>query len=145
MNTYLRHGALCGLLSSALFGASGVQAQVPQNLIEQLLALPAIQNLMQKVPELQNLTQQCANPAYRQRNAESCLRAEQAAALGRMPHELRVVMSSPVAAKSLRELCMTAVNMGTTSWLCVELGKADTQFGQQMRLRQMEINASQPG
>jgi len=140
-------GRLCLAIAALALAISpfAVHAQAPQNLVEQLLALPAIQNLLQRVPELQTLSQQCGNPAYRHRNAEPCLRAEQAAALSRMPHELRVVMTNPVSARSLRELCMTAVNMGTSSWLCTELGKADNQFGEQMRQRQMEINAAQPG
>lgn len=130
------------LLAAALVGMAPL---AHANLVEQLLALPAIQNLLNRVPELQALAQQCGNPAYRQRNIEPCQRADQAAALSRMPPQLRALMANPVMANSLRELCVAAVGTGRTSYLCVELSKADAQFLMRAREREAEINRESPG
>lgn len=103
-------------------------------LIEDLLALPAIQSLLGRIPELEPLVKRCDDPVYRQRNLELCQRATQAAELAKMPPELRAVMASPPAAASLRQLCVAVIGQpAQSSYLCAELGKFDTAFQDQAR------------
>jgi len=115
-------------------------------IIEDLLALPAIQSLLGRVPELQSLAQNCNNPAFRQRNAQLCLNAENASKLARMPVELRAVMSNPTTAASMRELCLAVQNMPVRdTFLCVQLAQADLTFQAQMqreRIRMEQESAS---
>ena len=116
----------------------------PAGVLEDLLAIPAIQSLLGRAPELQATVQRCADTRYRQRNATVCLQAEQAARLARVPPELRAVLAVPTASASLRDLCLTA--QGTKiqeTYLCVELGKADTTFKTLMDQRRAEAAQTQ--
>ncbi len=99
-------------------------------ILEEMLAIPAIQGLLGRLPELPVLTRNCEDPAFKQRNVTFCQQVEGTARLANMPHELRQLMAQPKAAASLRELCLAA-NGGPTqnSYLCAELYKADTNFG----------------
>ncbi len=98
-------------------------------LIEDLLAIPAIQSLLGRQPELQAVVQRCADVRYKQRNPAICQQAEEANRLAKMPPELRAVLANPTTAKSLRELCL-AVQAGAlnNSYLCAELYKAESGF-----------------
>jgi len=102
--------------------------------IEELLALPAIQSLLGRLPDVQATLQRCASEGrYRQRNAAVCQQAENASRLAKMPLELRAVLAMPAASASIRELCL-AVQSGPTqnSYLCAELAKADLGFKTQL-------------
>ncbi len=108
-------------------------------ILEDLLALPAIQSLLGRLPELPVITRNCADPAFKQRNLTLCQQAEQAAQLAKMPPELRAVMATPPAAASLRELCLAAI--GTPAYdgyLCSELYKFDETFQKQSQLQRQE-------
>ena len=97
--------------------------------LEDLLAIPAIQSLLGRTPDLQATVQRCTDARYRQRNATACQQADQAARLAKVPPELRAVLAVPASSASLRELCLMA--QGTVvrgTYLCAELGKADTSF-----------------
>lgn len=95
-------------------------------LIEDLLAVPAIQSLLGRLPELNPLVKQCEDISYKQRNPALCQQAEQAAKLAKMPPELRAVMATPQAAASLRQLCIAAIGKPAyNSYLCTELVKVD--------------------
>ena len=98
-------------------------------ILEDLLASPAIQSLLNRVPELQATMQRCADAKYKQRNTAACVQAENAARLAKVPPEVRAVLSVPASAASLRDLCLAVqqTNMQET-YLCAELGKADTGF-----------------
>lgn len=109
-------------------------------IIEDLLALPAIQSLLGRVPELEPLVKRCDDITYRQRNLELCQRAAQAAQLAKMPPELRAVMATPPAAASLRELCITAIGRPAyNGYLCQELHKYDETFREQSRRMQPQV------
>jgi len=98
-------------------------------IIEDLLAMPAIQAWLGRVPELAPLVQRCDDVNYRQRNLELCQQAAQAAQLARMPPELRAVMASPPAAASLRELCVAAIGKPAyNGYLCTQLYQYDENF-----------------
>ena len=113
-------------------------------ILEDLLASPAIQSLLNRVPELQATVQRCADARYRQRNTPACQQAEQAARLAKVPPELRAVLAVPAASTSLRDLCL-AVQASKTqeTYLCAELGKADTSFKSLMDQRRAVIEAGQ--
>lgn len=117
---------------------------VQAGVLEDLLAVPAIQALLGRAPDLQAAVQKCADAKYRQRNAAACQQAEQAARLARVPPELRAVLAVPASSASLRDLCLTAQGAKTQdSYLCIELGKADTPFRSLMDQRRAEIAAAQ--
>ncbi len=123
------------LALSACFLLAGAIAQA--GVIEDLLALPAIQSLLGRIPELPNLVRNCGDAGYKQRNLAFCQQAEQAALLAKMPAELRAVMARKESAISLRELCVAAIgNLPRESYLCAELYKFDTDFQSQSRLMQ---------
>jgi hypothetical protein len=108
-------------------------------LIEDLLAIPAIQSLLGRIPELEPLVRRCDDVNYKQRNLELCQQAAQAAQLARMPPELRSVMATPPAAASLRDLCITAIGRPAyDSYLCKELYKFDETFKLQSQRVQQE-------
>ena len=112
-------------------------------ILEDLLASPAIQSLLVRVPELQATLQRCTDARYRQRNTASCVQAENAARLARVPPEVRAVLSVPASAASLRALCLAVqqTNMQET-YLCAELGKADTGFKSLIEQRRAEAEAA---
>jgi hypothetical protein len=106
-------------------------------IIEDLLAVPAIQSLLGRLPELPNLVRNCQDAGYKQRNLAFCQQAEQAALLAKMPIELRAVMARKDSADSLRELCVAAIGkLPKESYLCAELYKYDSDF--QLQSRQMQ-------
>ena len=73
-------------------------------ILEDLLASPAIQSLLVRVPELQATMQRCADAKYRQRNAAACVQAENAARLAKVPLEMRALLSVPASDAALRDL-----------------------------------------
>ena len=97
--------------------------------IEDLLAIPAIQSLLGRQPELAALANRCIDANYRQRNQATCKQAEEAVRLAKIPPEVRAVLARPAAAASLRELCLgvQATPLAAT-YLCSELGKAEVGF-----------------
>ena len=126
---------LCAMLLTAGCAFQPAQAGI----LEELLAVPAIQSLLGRMPELPIITRNCADPAFKQRNLTLCQQAAQAAQLAKMPPELRAVMATPPAAASLRELCLAAI--GTPAYggyLCSELYKFDETFKGQTQLKQQE-------
>ena len=112
-------------------------------ILEDLLASPAIQSLLNRVPELQSTVQRCADARYRQRNTAVCVQAENAARLAKVPPEVRAVLSVPASAASLRDLCLAVqqTNMQET-YLCAELGKADTGFKSLIEQRRATVEAA---
>ena len=112
-------------------------------ILEDLLASPAIQSLLNRVPELQATVQRCADVRYRQRNTAVCVQAENAARLAKVPPEVRAVLSVPASAASLRDLCLAVqqTNMQET-YLCAELGKADTGFKSLIEQRRATVEAA---
>lgn len=130
----MKNTRLALLLAAAMLAA---HPAAHAGLIEELLALPAIQSLLGRIPELDPLVKRCEDVAYRQRNQETCQQAVQAAELAKMPSELRAVMSTPKAAASLRQLCLAVVGQPAQgSYLCAELAKHDTSFNDKVRLQQ---------
>jgi hypothetical protein len=114
--------ALAGMLAF-------VHPMAQAGLIEDLLAVPAIQALLGRLPELEPLVERCENVSFKQRNPALCQQAEQAAQLAKMPPELRAVMATPPAAASLRELCLAAIDTPAyKGYLCSELYKFDETF-----------------
>ena len=106
-------------------------------IVEDLLALPAIQSFLGRQTELQSALQKCGDGQFKQRNAQICQRAEEASRLARMPAELRAVKSYPNSATSLRELRLAVQSVSAkNSYLCVELVKADSSFKGQVELQQ---------
>lgn len=98
-------------------------------ILEDLLAIPAIQSLLGRQPDLQATVKRCADARFRQANATACQQAEQAERLARMPPELRAVLAVPASAGSIRELCLAAQGgPKQNSHLCAELSKADSSF-----------------
>ena len=125
----LRLSWIIAVLSAAPVAQAGV--------IEDLLAIPAIQSLLGKLPELQSAVVRCNDARYKQREAKLCQQAEEANRLARMPAELRFVMSNPTAAASMRELCLAVQSTPVrNSYLCVELARADVAFGVQVQQQQ---------
>ena len=129
MRTSIRLASTACLVLASTFAQAGI--------IEDLLAVPAIQSLLGRLPELPSLVRNCEDAAYRQRNLAFCQQAEQAALLAKMPIELRAVMARKDSANSLRELCLTAIGkLPKESYLCAELNKFDTDF--QLQSRQIQ-------
>ena len=111
-------------------------------ILEDLLASPAIQSLLVRVPELQATVQRCADARYRQRNTAVCVQAENAARLFKVPVEVRAVLSVPASAASLRELCLAVLQTKVQeTYLCTELGKADTGFNTLAEQRRIAMEA----
>jgi len=96
--------------------------------IEDLLARPAIQALLGR-PDLATVVQRCTDATYRQKNLGACQQADEANRLARIPPELRTLLASPVAAASIRELCLAAqVTPARNTYLCKELTAGDLGF-----------------
>ncbi len=129
------------ITSSLVFASAMSLAQA--GVIEDLLALPAIQSLLSRQPELQAAVQKCSDAKYRQRNVKICQQAEEASRLTKVPAELRAVLSNPPAAASIREVCL-AVQGGPAqnSYLCAELSKAETGFKTLVEQRREAIEAA---
>jgi len=124
----------------AMLLSAGSAFQTAQGgILEDLLAVPAIQALLGRLPELAPLVKNCENIAYKQRNLTLCQQAAQAAQLAKMPPELRAVMATPPAAASLRELCLAAIGRPAyNGYLCSELYKFDETFKVQSLQKQQE-------
>lgn len=130
-----RHLTIVGALLLTCM-ASASQAGI----IEDLLALPAIQSYMGRQPELQAAIQRCANARYKQQNSNACLLAEQASRMSRVPLEVRTLLANPTTAASLRELCLAAIGSAAqNTYLCAELSKAETSF-QTLAQQQRAVN-----
>ncbi len=115
------------------------QPAAQAGIVEDLLAIPAIQSMLGRLPELEPLVKRCENLAYQQRNPALCQQAIQAYQLAKMPPELRAVMSTPPAAASLRALCLAAIGTPAyNGYLCTELYRFDATFKEQSQLRQQE-------
>lgn len=126
-------------LIAMLLSAGCVFQPAQAGILEDLLAVPAIQALLGRLPELAPLVTRCENIAYKQRNLTLCQQAAQAAQLAKMPPELRAVMATPPAAASLRELCLAAIGRPAyDGYLCSELYKFDETFKGQSQLKQQE-------
>ncbi len=98
-------------------------------LIEQILANPRVQALLGAPGNVSNTLGLCRVDSYRINNPQPCKDANDAATMLKLPFEMRTVMSNPVSAQSLRDLCLVA--QSTTqqnSYLCAELAKADGTF-----------------
>ncbi len=136
-------------LFAMLLSAGCIVQPAHAGILEDLLSVPAIQSLLGRLPELPIITRNCADPAFKQRNATFCQQAEDAARLANMPAELRLLMAQPRAAASLRELCLAAVGRPMqNSYLCAELTKAETGFDsliEQRRRLLQEQNRESPG
>jgi hypothetical protein len=118
------------VLRHALVVAAALTAPVAQaGILEDLLAIPAIQSLLGRQPDLQATVKRCTDAKYRQANTTACQQAEQAERLAKMPPELRAVLAVPASAGSIRELCLAAQGgPKQNSHLCAELSKADSSF-----------------
>ena len=77
---------------------------VQEGILEDLLASPAIQSLLVRVPALQATMQRCAKAKYQQRNTAACVRAENTARLAKVPLEMRALLSVPASDAALRDL-----------------------------------------
>lgn len=117
-------------------------------LIEELLAVPAIQSMLGRQPELQAMVQRCSDLRYQQRNPKLCQQADDVSRLARVPPELRTLLSNPVTAASIREICIAVQGKPVeNSYLCSELIKADTGFRlrvDQQRQTNEQQNREQP-
>ncbi len=101
-------------------------------LLDDLLRNPSIQGLMGR-SDLTTMVAACRDPAYRQANAAQCVNMENALVLSRLPTEMRVLMSNPQSANSLREICAAVQRQPqTNSYLCAELRKAELAIGTQV-------------
>jgi len=131
-----------------LLGTPVAQAGI----LEDLLARPAIQALLGRQPDMQNMVRNCTDPTYRARNLNACVQSDQASRLALVPAELRAVLAVPASAASLREVCLAVQSTPVqNSRLCAELSKADSGFqvlAEQQRnapqIRAMRENAEQP-
>ena len=116
------------LITSLLFFTQSGPAAAAGKL-EELLAIPAIQALLNKQVDLVTSLGRCKEAAYAQKNAVACQQAIQAQNLARLSPELRSILTKPALAASIRELC--GVAYGTpkqNSVLCSELFVADPSY-----------------
>lgn len=132
---------MIGLRVSIILAAAMLTAQpaAQAGVIEDLLAIPAIQSMLGRLPDLDPLVKRCEDAAYRQRNPTLCQQATQAAQLAKMPPELRAVMATPAAAASLRALCLAAIGTPAyNGYLCTELSRFDETFKMQSLIKQQQ-------
>lgn len=114
---------------AALLGLGLVNSSAAAGKLEELLAIPAIQALLNKQVDLVTSLGRCTDAAYAQKNAVACQQAIQAQNLARLSPELRSILTKPALAASIRELC--GVAYGTpkqNSVLCNELFVADPSY-----------------
>lgn len=98
-------------------------------ILEDLLALPAIQSLLNRTSELPSISRKCENIHFRLANGNLCLQATQATLLAKMSPQLRSLMAHAPSAQSIRELCVGAIGTPVQgSYLCAELAKTDSVF-----------------
>ncbi len=133
---------LAATLSLALTLATPV-AQA--GIIEDLLAKPAIQAWLGRLPDVQNILKSCAEARYQQRNAKLCQEAAETARVASIPADLRAVLATPNGSASIRQLCLAAQGTAVqASYLCAELAKADATFNtlvEQQRAQQAQAAA----
>lgn len=136
-------------LAMVLLCTGCVLTPVHAGILEDLLAVPAIQSLLGRLPDLPAISRNCADPTFKQRNATYCQQVEDAAKLAQMPTELRLLMAQPRSAASLRELCLGAVGRPIeNTYLCAELYKAERGFNSladQRRKLLEQQNRESPG
>ncbi|MEO8542185.1 MAG: hypothetical protein ABI434_01315 [Burkholderiaceae bacterium] len=121
---------------------SGCAVQTAQaGILEDLLAVPAIQALLGRSSELPTIARKCENVQFRTANNTFCQQARQAELLTKMPPQLRMLMAHAPSAQSLRQLCIGAIGTPTQgSYLCAELAKSDSVFQAQAQTQsQAEI------
>jgi hypothetical protein len=108
-----------------------------QSRLEEILRNPVVQQLLgSRAPELRTEAQLCANAQFKAANPARCQAAADAARMAAIPFELRTVLTNPASAAALRQLCVTApVDVGSTNYLCVELGKGDASLGTEIQQR----------
>ena len=136
MNNFQKITSLLVLVGTMSLARAGI--------IEDLLAAPAVQSLLGRLPELQAVVQRCSDARYKQRNPKICQQAEEASRLARMPPELRVVLSNPTTAASMRELCLAVqASAARNSYLCAELSKADANFATLAEQQRQAAEAAQ--
>ncbi len=100
--------------------------------LEELLANPAIQAWLNRQGDMAATVAMCRGRDYRARNAQRCQQAEDAQNLLTMAPELRLLLSRPATASSIRELCLGVQGMPMqNSYLCAELYRADAAFKRQ--------------
>jgi len=129
------------LTLSCLLAAPAAQAGV----LEDLLATPAIQNLLGRLPDLQSTVKRCADAKFREKNTAACQQADQAARLASIPPELRGVLAVPAASTSLRDVCLVAQGgPRQDSYLCAELYKADPAFKTQADQQRVLVQQRPP-
>jgi hypothetical protein len=117
------------ILFAMLLSAGCAFQSAQAGILEDLLAVPAIQSLLGRSSELPAIARKCENIHFRLGNATLCQQARQAELLANMPTQLRTLMSHPRSAQSLRELCVGAIGTPTQgSYLCAELAKGDSVF-----------------
>jgi hypothetical protein len=107
-------------------------APVQANKLEDLLSNPAIQALLNRQGDLDSSVLKCKDPAFRRRSGPACQQADDAQRLAGLPAELRMLLSRPQSANSIRELCLGVQGLPMQeSYLCAELYRADPPFKQQ--------------
>ncbi len=100
--------------------------------LEDLLANPTIQSLLNRQGDLSAGAVKCRDATFRSRNASLCQQTDDAQRLATMPVELRALLSRPATSNSIRELCMGVQGLPMQeSYLCAELYRADPPFRQQ--------------
>jgi hypothetical protein len=128
----MRSAVMTSLVFASLsFTLPGAMAQ---NVLERILMNPRVQALAGKPAEITNALNLCKNPTYQRANAQACQDAANADMAGKLPLEMRMVMSNPQTAKSMRDLCIAAQSTAQRdSYLCTELAKADQSFNAAMQ------------
>jgi hypothetical protein len=121
---------------------SSASASAQPSRLEQLLANPAVQALLSRQGDLDSTVVKCRDAAFRRSNAAVCQQADDAIRITSLPVELRVLLSKPQSAASIRELCIGVQGMPMQeSYLCAELFRAEPVFRQQAE--QARIQAAQ--
>ncbi len=118
-----------------------------QSRLEDILRNPLVQQLLGfKAPDLNNESLLCNSAAFRTANPQRCMAVADALKAQQVPFELRTVLTNPVSAAALRELCVASPQLVSTNYLCVELGKGDASLGveAQNRLYQLQAGDQRP-
>ncbi len=116
-------------VSAALVFALALPSVHAAGVLEQILANPRVQQLLGVPANVASTLNLCNNPSYKTANAQACADAGNASMVLKLPFEMRTVMSNPQSAKSLRDICLAAQSTAQRdSYLCAELGKADSTF-----------------
>ena len=134
---------IVALFSSALLLAVTGPARAGGKL-EELLAIPAVQALLNKQVDLTNSLGLCKDNAYAKKNAVACQHAQDAQNLARLSPELRSILTKPILAGSIRDLCSAAYGTPKQNTvLCAELYVADPGFEADLaRTKAAEVEAN---